>query len=285
PPPWFIPTQAELDKLEALLRPKFRIPLSEYKDVKWWFSATAVAIDFLQKLTVRQRSQLRRIVIKETHKAVSAPQCHSRGLIPYCVDNPRLRIEVQIGLWTNIMPTGWSFIELDFDDHLGGGECLEAFVLWVDEILLLSSHGMPQQALSIVLEMKAAKSMKMWRLIKRAAGLQEAMIECYRRHGRTEFPSRFEDTDPQYPYPCNLPVWFSEAIRDIVQGTSILRLDGNAGELWDTEELIKEGRDWSEAEWALVWTMNVLGVQIWSREAWEQYMLPRYRFDHSVPAG
>ncbi|KAG7043978.1 zinc knuckle, partial [Colletotrichum scovillei] len=49
------------------------------------------------------RAQVRRIVIEEDREAMAAPECHGRGLIPFCQENPLLCVERRVNLWRNLL--------------------------------------------------------------------------------------------------------------------------------------------------------------------------------------
>lgn len=50
------------------------------------------------------RSQFRHIVLHEDWDYVAEPECHGRGLLPYILENPLLRITRRVNLWQNAFP-------------------------------------------------------------------------------------------------------------------------------------------------------------------------------------
>ncbi|KAK0655002.1 hypothetical protein B0T16DRAFT_396019 [Cercophora newfieldiana] len=108
--PWSIPTEDELD--EYAWRIPNKEPLRDQpspRDRAFWrangskarFSAVAAAIHFLNSSPASLRQQLRNIVVHEDRMSVNGPASHVQGLIPFCVENPALRIERRVDLWRN----------------------------------------------------------------------------------------------------------------------------------------------------------------------------------------
>ncbi|KAM0418782.1 hypothetical protein ACHAPT_012292 [Fusarium lateritium] len=83
------PPEAEEPEAIWLFREKFRL------------SAAAVAIWFLERLPVQSRRHLRNVLLHEDHVSMHNPESHAHGFIPFCKDNPRLRIERRISLFGN----------------------------------------------------------------------------------------------------------------------------------------------------------------------------------------
>jgi len=110
--PWRAPTELELDEL-AKYPPK-----SAFKMLKsdpfhnltlrgpwvktrreYRFSAAAAAIDFLSSIPATTRQDLRNIALHENRLAVGNPECHGRGLVQFCEENPKLHIQRRVSLW------------------------------------------------------------------------------------------------------------------------------------------------------------------------------------------
>lgn len=121
--PWSIPTEDELD-VHALQVPSlepfgqslygidndfWHVTGATQRDRAYWdanrgklrFSAAAATIHFLHSTTALVRRQLRKVVVHEDRMSVNHPASHVRGLIPFCEENPDLRIERRVDLWRN----------------------------------------------------------------------------------------------------------------------------------------------------------------------------------------
>jgi hypothetical protein len=116
--PWKIPTEEELDRLSAEL--PLRVARNEdtrdpevLRSREFWqsseqvfcFSAAAAAIHFLTIVAVSPsvRQHIRRVVVHEDRCSVVHPECHAQGLIPFCQENPDLRIERRASLWRTVI--------------------------------------------------------------------------------------------------------------------------------------------------------------------------------------
>ena len=106
--PWSIPTEDELDthfphvplwgkrneKLERRCRPFWVANRAKAR-----FSAAAAAIHFLNSIPAATRQHLRKILVHEDRMSVNSAVGHGRGLVPFCLENPALRIERRVDLW------------------------------------------------------------------------------------------------------------------------------------------------------------------------------------------
>uniref|UniRef100_A0A8H7MYB2 Uncharacterized protein n=1 Tax=Bionectria ochroleuca TaxID=29856 RepID=A0A8H7MYB2_BIOOC len=115
--PWDIPTETDL--LSDFLELASGISLGQldghyefHEDVKgelrypdsgkYRYSAAAAAICFLRSTTPDTRARMRNIRICEDLPSVADPSSHALGLIPFCQENPALRIVRRASLWRNI---------------------------------------------------------------------------------------------------------------------------------------------------------------------------------------
>jgi len=155
---------------------------------------------------------MRRLVLREDLKSVSNPQSHALGLVSLCKENPRLRIERRIGLWSNIYPLGWSKIRTAaFDDpdwvdgsnpehlyHAGTslGCVLKSLAPWIQEANTLYSV-MPSEAFTVVLEGSSSHTSSVWEGIKQVAALQGAQSLYHVQHAHTITPPSLA-TSPKF---------------------------------------------------------------------------------------
>ncbi|RKL02330.1 hypothetical protein BFJ71_g4781 [Fusarium oxysporum] len=122
---WDIPSPARLrETAERLQRHRFldslgswlpiqrddpRLFDATYKGPKYtyrrnyWFSATAVAILFLNRLSSTQRGYLHKLVLNEDRISVGFPESHAIGLIPFLKQNPKLHVEQWVDVWQNLV--------------------------------------------------------------------------------------------------------------------------------------------------------------------------------------
>ncbi|KAM0214106.1 hypothetical protein ACHAPQ_011360 [Fusarium lateritium] len=187
--PWDIPSRAELDVLGYLFEDKKqwagllswpkRDPVPDPENYapdsdrigyqeKCRFSATAAAIWFIRRLSLRQRLNMRNVKLIEDKLSVNKPAIHCSGLIPLCQENPNLRIQCRLMLsqaLSSFRPNAWG--RSDFDNvwnaqrRLEGPErqrwvspcCLTSDLLsWIAEASRLPTHGMPAKSYTLVLD-------------------------------------------------------------------------------------------------------------------------------------
>jgi hypothetical protein len=103
-PHWIIPSEEELDEIEEVVDPCH--PEGFLEPVKWRYSAAAAAIFFLKSLRPGIRLRIRNILLHEDRESVAFPESHVLGLIPFCKENPRLRVDRRVNLWRNVLPSG-----------------------------------------------------------------------------------------------------------------------------------------------------------------------------------
>ncbi|KAJ4127016.1 hypothetical protein NW768_008637 [Fusarium equiseti] len=187
--PWAIPSLAEATALaeewklveevdllpdwhtKGFIDTAYRGPIFRYRR-KHLFSASSVAIRFLNLVTKRQRLCMRHLVINENRLSGSFPECHPIGLIPFCKENPRLYIDHRINIWRNfIMRTHHlearqvAFqVEHVFPDEMLGEDgimapyqvcvlsVLHGFVEWMAHTMEILDEGMPKASYTLTLD-------------------------------------------------------------------------------------------------------------------------------------
>ncbi|KAK4199463.1 hypothetical protein QBC40DRAFT_349365 [Triangularia verruculosa] len=186
--PWTIWSEDELDKLiRSFTMPKpydlLKIEFATHMEGQfykvWWdtwgarakarASAAAVAIRFLQSYP-RARNDLRRIVVDEDHEASAFPECHAKGLIPFCRENQHLRVERRVSLWNSAFhrhyaDDGWSAVHwftttprntLGDYPGLDANAVSENIAVWLEEASVLCEAGMPRDVFTLILDGRPA---------------------------------------------------------------------------------------------------------------------------------
>jgi hypothetical protein len=265
---WSMPSEAELALLENLLAepgsygdfsagfPEVKAVdfdcSVEYRRVRWYFSATAVAIDFLGRLTPEERIRLRCLVLDENRRGVANPECHAEGLIPFCRENKSLRITMLASIWTNMAPSIW--LGKPYNEARAGYSSprLESYLCttidWITRTAMLCPRGMPPHAFTILLEGSLQETVQVWKLLKHVAAIKEAALDCARQRNQ-KMIDPYDRFDRLYEFAWYLPSNYPSTIRDIVQGTSVIQFDGVPGELWDREGMAEARLYWSWDDW------------------------------------
>ncbi|KAF2256055.1 hypothetical protein BU26DRAFT_512953 [Trematosphaeria pertusa] len=262
PEAWTVPDETQLDSLESLLWWDEEYPLNLEFDPRpfgWYFSATAMAIAFLKHLGSDRRTHIRRIIIDEKDRAVSSPEVHARGLIPFCVENPRLRIERRVDLWGHVIPSRWgATADLSGLQYIQAWCLLQSLADWILEANDLYSRGMPSNSFSLVFQ--GDQDQHVWNMAKEAAAFQETFVEYYRRHNSHPPPlsHQAEHQVLPWPLPWHAPAEFPIAMKEIARGTSIVRTRWALDKGRDIEEMIAEHDGWPLIKWRRKWQWGII---------------------------
>ncbi|KAI4614567.1 hypothetical protein J4E83_007221 [Alternaria metachromatica] len=166
--PWCIPTLEDVRKMLVFMpagvpRPPNALmlgrALSDETEAFWSgekqrSSAASLAIHFLSHVSREARLEMRKVVLHEDRKSVAWPESHARGLVQFCQENKKLRIERRVDLWRNAFPAGSSPLVTDWPGGGGGLPSLwisKSLVDWIMEAVILPSLGMPENAFKLVL--------------------------------------------------------------------------------------------------------------------------------------
>ena len=145
---------------------------------------------------------IRKIVLHEDRRSVAHPECHALGLIPFCVQNPRLYVERRVNLWRALESGSrpgsinlyvnwfktiakcsetWRFRYYeDFKCSFLSKSCSR----WIIEASTLTARGMPIESFSLLFDGDPApdQSWKLLESVKENAadfGLSEAIPQAF----------------------------------------------------------------------------------------------------------
>lgn len=265
--PWEIPSSKELDAVSGVFGGE---PISFTDHIKYSYSAAALAIRFFKSITGQTRAQFRHVVLHEDYESIARPASHARGLIPFCKENHKLRIERPVKLWQTAMPIdkrSYSYYFMDDrwqdmrgppieevrNDKLTSRTISRAVGEWIVEAHLLLSLGMPQESFTLVLdgEPTPEKSTTVFDIIQRDIAWQTALDISYKR-GSLPTPS-WADRRTQIGYMYEaLPA----LIKDISQDSSLIRCNFDPGSPQDAEALAVAHGRWSLERWTNAWTSH-----------------------------
>ena len=106
PDPWAVLDAGIVERIKDTLYPEedwqqvsFTLPSDEYT-----ISAAALKIQFLSSLSSAARKTMRCVELLETKATVAYPESHVRDLVPFCQENPHLRIRRVADLWKCVLP-------------------------------------------------------------------------------------------------------------------------------------------------------------------------------------
>ncbi|KAF2727564.1 hypothetical protein EJ04DRAFT_517180 [Polyplosphaeria fusca] len=281
PEQWLIPSEHDLALESRMSLPKREKDGYDFEHpqlVDWYFSATALAIRFLEALPTGRRRHVRNIVINEDRRGVGRSESHARGLVPYLLQNSVLRISINVNIWQTFVPFIWTEHELWGNDYKETLVDFESFLPtvaeWIVETSYITATGLT--SLTFIFDGNGPETQQVWENIKKAAALQEAMetsktcgngrkielgnvfstrLRALRALGIRERPVEENSIflEARLQIPSDLPRTFSAAIKDIVHGRGIIQFDGDAGDMWDMDQYAATRSKWSLQDFWTEW--------------------------------
>ncbi|KAK2033543.1 hypothetical protein LX32DRAFT_74198 [Colletotrichum zoysiae] len=276
---WSIPTREGVEEMiSSMGNDPVRYINNEWSDpflgsismTKHRYSAAAVAIRFLESLSKDSRSNIKNIVLDEDRAAVAFAECHAMGLVPYCQENPRLRVERRVNMWRTVFQTktvndlsesmnpqeGTTF-------HLDDMSCCMG--VWILEALELEPAGMPPGSFTLTFDGDRVCSIMFENVVQRDAAWQEAIDLCFERNifppvpwlKRRRDSRNFMDMDEEDGVYCYNKWYvfegFPQAIRDIANGNSIVKCNFAVEKPWDVEKGLEQNKGWTFGQWKSHW--------------------------------
>jgi hypothetical protein len=199
PEPWCIPKAEDIEKLLAVTGTRPQIPWY-HRQVNYNFSAASNAIRFLRSVRPNLIQHIREIILLEDRESVATPECHIKGLIPFCRANSTLRIHRIASLWTNILPVRKPVLyardKQAQGDQLYARDITNSVARWMIEAASVCSPTEPDDPCTLTFDGDPIpeESSKAFGVVLRDAAWQIALDECYSR-GSLPLPSWFERRD------------------------------------------------------------------------------------------
>ncbi|RYP40951.1 hypothetical protein DL768_010560 [Monosporascus sp. mg162] len=266
PEPWLIPTECNLDRMFRDIGYQNVAEGQSTKDYwesncgKYRFSAAATAIHFLRSIP-NSRCHIRKILLCEDYEAVAYPECHAKGLIPFCRENPELRIERRVSLWRNIFQKShwWDGCDwerrVDFpcdrEGRLAADEVTRPVADWMVEASVLGRAGMPQDPGTFTLILDGdptpERSSEVFCLaVQRDAAWQDAVEQCLVRD-----PLNWSNVLDMRLSKSFHVVGFPQLLRHLAsdKSSSGIRCNFDPGEPWDIAPIIEANRGWNQDDW------------------------------------
>ncbi|KAF5576792.1 hypothetical protein FPANT_10751 [Fusarium pseudoanthophilum] len=270
--PWDIPSKAVLTRIGSLLGDDE--VWGRIKDwhngvqAKYRFSATAVAIRFFRQLSREQMRHLRGITLIEDEYAVCSPSTHANGLIEFCKENPRLRIQRHLKLRRRIpavIHPRWYMIRyssivkprnernLDYGEDIMPLLALDGISIWLEEAITLPDAGMPRNCYTLCFDGepdKAYFSDIFQNILLRIHALILASQKLLRM-----YPHQF-DVSVSLPYQRWQSGHFSKAVKYLIDHHSdgidsfpLICSNFHPGQPFDVESFVQERLEWTSVEW------------------------------------
>ncbi|KAH9240111.1 hypothetical protein K456DRAFT_48164 [Colletotrichum gloeosporioides 23] len=265
---WDIPMDGDLDAMASFWDEGedthgLKAALTGRNRVKYRFSAAAMAILFIKSCNERLQMQLRKIVLDENRTAVACPERHALGLIQFCRQNPLLKIERRVQLWSNALQDEGYFHSmtkyvLRDEWRIQSAQITQSIWKWVQEALALAPAGMPDNSFSLILDGQPLPNLatQMFQaVVQRDIAWQRAWEESLDR-GVASLPSVQDFGLWYHLYPGHRFKHLSRAMEDMAQQKSVVQCNFDVGKAWDVENIIQEHKDWTAQQWAERWPVD-----------------------------
>ncbi|KAK2031600.1 hypothetical protein LX32DRAFT_637013 [Colletotrichum zoysiae] len=281
--PWAIPSPDEMAELQFAMgdRRDMRDGSRDEDGSEWRFSAASAAIYFLRCLPDTIRTHVRRLVVNEDRESIAFPESHGLGLVPFCRENPLLRVERRVDLWGNAFHADYRFHTPReryraryAKTETGLDSALITYNLgaWIMEAQLLASAGMPESSYSLVLDGDPVPQLctEIFRaVVQRDVAWQLAWTESIKQgnlagvswfvaRGGEMGRRRISYNQPRFTG-CYFYEGLPEAVWDMTTGKSIVSCNFDPGEPWsaqDVDILVQKHRQWTTQTWTERWSRH-----------------------------
>ncbi|KAG5805622.1 hypothetical protein H9Q74_009471 [Fusarium xylarioides] len=220
----------------------------EYR-AKFRISAASAAIDWLHKLPANKRMCIRGLVIIEDYPSVGRQESHALGLVPFCKQNPQLRISHQVSMLNAIFSRALlncarSIESLEnYAEHEIGEEAFDQanrvsfyeIAEWLAEIVSLPKAGMPNGSYTFTLDGEPI-ALICSRIFQQIVLQKEAMRFTIER----SLPSL--DPEERLFFGIELHRGHGNAFAQLIDGSSFIKANFDPGQLWDADKMLTEFR-------------------------------------------
>lgn len=197
----------------------------------------------------------RNIILDEHHASVVHPECHARGLIEFCSENPLLRIERRVNLVMTVLsrPVGLPFVEIARMPASTLNPTTKISI-WISEALdlppaisLVFIGGQTPRNCNLIFESSVIPN----------ARSRDALEEACAR-GIFSAPDLMTIRPTLDPFEVGsngecFHKGVAKAIRKMVENKDSqegqIRCNFDPGSPWNVEDVIKERKYWSNEDW------------------------------------
>ncbi|KAF5987533.1 hypothetical protein FBULB1_1922 [Fusarium bulbicola] len=216
---------------------------------KFRISAASAARDWLNKLPANKRMCIRRLVIIEDYPSVGRQECHAAGLVPFCKENPQLRVNHQVNMLNVIFSRALlnrsrSFQSLElYAGHEIGADAFDQanrvlfyeIAEWLAEIVSLPEAGMPNESYTFTLDGEPIAFICS-RIFQEIVLRKEAM--------RLTIERSLPSLDPEVRLYMGLELHrgHGNAFAQLIDNSSFIKANFDPGQLWNAEKMLAEFR-------------------------------------------
>ncbi|KAF5987204.1 hypothetical protein FCOIX_1058 [Fusarium coicis] len=220
---------------------------TEEYHAKFRISAASAAIDWLKKVPAKKRVCIRGLGIIEDYPSVGRQECHAAGLVPFCKENPQLRINHRVSMLNVILSrallrraTSFASLKAYARHEIGEMAFKEAssasfseIANWLAETVPLPKAGMPNGAYTFTLNGEPIPAICS-RIFQHIVLRKEAM----RITMEQSLPSLDEGT--RLDIAPRLHQGHGNAFAQLIDNTSFIKANFDPGQLEDPEKMLAE---------------------------------------------
>ncbi|CAH0027867.1 unnamed protein product, partial [Clonostachys rhizophaga] len=218
------------------------------RDCKFRYSAAAAAISFLKQMPRNVRLGLKKLKLLEDQPSAHRAPGHGRGLIPFCVENPSLKVERKVSLFGNLLQCYGQSSRKLFHESI---PCVLS--TWLVEALALPSAGMPPGSFSLVIDGEPAPDQAseiFQAFMQRPAALQAAFDEA---SARGYFGKTLSFLERVF-HPCYLLEDFPRAMELLNnKDDTLITSNFHPGDPWDIEQTVLDRQRVDYVTWGCQW--------------------------------
>lgn len=226
-PPWSSDSDSDSDsESEAESEPTPEPRVLQRRKRHW--SATSCAIHFLKSLSKDTRHHIQDVSIVEDDSTPIEQGSQSLGLIPFCKENPRLKVRAQIDIYNVLI---WN---PGYDSLRSKKGFFFYLADFLRETLFLPAMGMPQEQYTLELRGRTPEmTQHIWEGIIKIAEIQDAARVIYAQHPDQSKSLRLI----LHHFPaCEL----YKLVKRVLEGDTAIRLDASICQPWNLEQAVAE---------------------------------------------
>ena len=268
PKPWWLPSRDDVAAMERKMpRGWVPMPREPVRDsTRYYISAASQALGFLSQLPSHIRTGVRHLELHELNASIAYPECHVRGLIPYSIENPNLKIFRRVDLWKTVLASqqlprheyqrySSGFIRSSLA-NLEGKDVSMTVAPWFQEASALETAGMPPNVFTLTFEGKADFMQPIFDILTEDASWQDALQQWTRRDVVSPFVREQAGTIGEGYKRCDCYFFdeFPDLMKNVIMGAGSVEFKNCYAQAWNVEQIIVRNSNCQGVwEWWMQW--------------------------------
>ena len=260
--PWSIPDIVEMERLADIVNVEPERP-DYWSSTRYCFSAVHAALRFLQSIPATTCEMIRKVILLEDRPSVAYPQCHGRGLIPFCQTHKELCFERIVDLWRKAFPVStramYDYIRKSqngddantmSEDRLISGTISDAIGSWMTEAQALQDLGMPEGSHTLVFNgaPNPEQASRAFQVVQRDAAWQVALDVAYTKGTLPHHTWSERRLKTGYITEC-----FPDVVQSLSKKDAPIRCNFSLGTPYSPKKLGQDHRGWDDDNWESRW--------------------------------